>query len=127
MQLSERVRHSAPVIRRFGWTAMDVGHDHQAVDEQPAVGGRDRYRNSQTLVVEVLEELGLPRKISIAAGPETTDRKLPPDSHAPDVVRDAASQAVEARDVGSPVPERLPSHRPIFASAHRMGARETVA
>ena len=52
---------------------------------------RDRHRHGQTFTVEVLEELGLPREISVAPGTETTDREVPVDAHAPHVVGDSAS------------------------------------
>jgi hypothetical protein len=41
-------------------------------------------------MVEVSEELNLPREISVAPSAETTDRELPVDAHAPHVVGDSA-------------------------------------
>jgi hypothetical protein len=60
----------------------------------------------------VLEELGLPREISVAPGTETTDREVPVDAHAPYVVGDSASERFDASDVFTPLAECLPSHRP---------------
>jgi hypothetical protein len=59
-----------------------------------------------------LEELGLPREISVAPGTETTDGQVPVDAHAPHVIGDSASERFDASDVFTPVPECLPSHRP---------------
>src|SRR5262245_19702649 len=44
----------------------------------------------------VLEELGLPREISVAPGTETTDREVPADAHAP-VRRDVLFRRVRDR------------------------------
>jgi hypothetical protein len=87
-----------------------VGHHHQTFGEKPAVRRRDRQRHGQTFTVEVLEELGLPREISVAPGTETTDREAPVDAHAPHVVGDSASERLDASDVVTPLLERLPSH-----------------
>ena len=110
MQLAERVGHATPVGLRLGRSALHVGHHHQTVGEQPAVRRRDRHRHGQTFTVEVLEELGLPREISVAPGTETTDREVPVDAHAPHVVGDSASERFDASDVVTPLPECLPSH-----------------
>src|SRR4029453_9912195 len=80
--------------------------------EQPAVRRRDRHRHGQAFTVEVLEELGLPREISVAPGTETTDREVPVDAHAPHVIGDSASEPFDASEVFTPPPERLPSHWP---------------
>src|SRR5262249_6654237 len=77
-----------------------------------AVHRRDRHRHGQTCMVEVLEECGLPREISVAPGTETTDRQVPVDAHAPHVVGDSASERCDARDVDTPLLECLPSHWP---------------
>ncbi|MEV4665002.1 hypothetical protein AB0J85_24005 [Micromonospora echinofusca] len=58
----------------------------------------DRYRHGQTRTVEVLEEPGLPRKISVAPGAGTTDRQVPVDAYAPHVVGDSASERRQAAD-----------------------------
>src|SRR5262245_25208003 len=56
-----------------------------------AAGGRhDWHRYGQTITVEVLEELDRPREISVAPGTETTDRELPVDARAPQVIGDSA-------------------------------------
>ena len=112
MQLAERVGHATPVGLRLGRSALDVGHHHQTVGEQPAVRRRDRHRHGQTFTVEVLEELGLPREISVAPGTETTDREVPVDAHAPHVVGHSASERFDASDVVTPLLECLPSHWP---------------
>jgi hypothetical protein len=52
-----------------------------------------------------LEELCLPREISVAPGTETTDREVPVDAHAPNVVGDPASERFDASYVFSPLPE----------------------
>src|SRR5262249_29686244 len=62
--------------------------------------------------VEVLQELGLPRQISITPGTETTDREVPVDAHAPHVVGDSTSKRFDASGVFTPLPECLPSHWP---------------
>ena len=80
MQPAERVGHATPVGLRLGRSALHVCHHHQTVREQPAVRRRDRHRHGQTFTVEVLEELGLPREISVAPGTETTDREVPVDA-----------------------------------------------
>jgi hypothetical protein len=77
MQLAERAGHATLVGRRLGRSAIQIGHHHQTVDEQSTVRRRDRHRHGQTFTVEVLEELGLPREISVAPGTETTDREVP--------------------------------------------------
>ena len=109
MQPAERVGHATPVGLRLGRSALHVGHHHQTVGEQPAVRRRDRHRHGQTFTVEVLEELGLPREVSVAPGAETTDREVPVDAHAPHVVGDSANERFDASDVFTPLPERLPS------------------
>src|SRR5262249_20864759 len=96
----------------LGRSALHVGHHHQTVGEQPAVRRRERHRHGQTFTVEVLEELGLPREISVAPGTETTDREVPVDAHAPHVIGDSASERFDASDVFTPPPECLPSHWP---------------
>ena len=110
MQPAERVGHATPVGLRLGRSALHVCHHHQTVHEQPAVRRRDRHRHGQTFTVEVLEELGLPREISVAPGTETTDREVPVDAHAPHVVGDSASEWFDASYVFTPLPECLPSH-----------------
>ena len=62
----------------------------------------------------MLEELGLPREISVAPGTQTTDREPPVDAEAPHVVGDATGERLEASDVLAPPLERLPPHWPIF-------------
>ena len=54
------------------------------------------------LAMEVLQELGLPREISIAPGPETTHREVPSETHAPYVVGYTASEWFDAADVFTP-------------------------
>jgi len=100
-----RVGHATPVGLRLGRSAIQVGHHHQTVGEQPTVRGRDRHRHGQTFTVEVLEELGLPREISVAPGPETTNREVAVDAHAPHVVGDSASERFDASCVFTPLPE----------------------
>ena len=48
--------------------------------------------------VEVLEEVGLPREISVAPDTETTDRDVAVDAHTPDVVGDSACERFDASD-----------------------------
>jgi hypothetical protein len=110
MQQAERVGHATPVGLRLGRSALHVAHHHQTVGEQPAVRRRDRHRYRQTFTVEVFEELGLPREISVAPGTETTDCKVPVDAHAPHVVGDSVSERLDASDVVTPLLECLPSH-----------------
>src|SRR4029453_11616907 len=78
--------------------------------EQPAVPRRDRHRHGQAFTVEGLEELGLPREISVAPGTETADRQVPVDAHAPHVVGDSASEWFDASYVFTPMSESPPSH-----------------
>ena len=110
MQLAERVGHATPVGLSLGRSALHLCHHHQTVREQPGVCGRDRHRHGQTFTVEVLEELRLPREISVAPGTETTDREVPVDAYAPHIVGDSASQRFDASYVFTPLPECLPSH-----------------
>ena len=77
MQLAERVGHATPVGLRLGRSALHVGHHHQTVGEQPAVRRRDRHRHGQTFTVEVLQELGLPREISVAPLPRRPTARCP--------------------------------------------------
>ena len=100
-----------PVALRLGRSALHVGHHHQTVGEQPAVRSRDRHRHGQTFTIKVLEELGLPREISVAPGTQTTDREVPVDAHAPHVVGAAASERLDASDVVTPLLECIPSLR----------------
>jgi len=58
----------------------------------------------------MLEEFGLPCEIGVAPGAETTDREVPVDAHAPNVIGDSASERFDASDVFTPLPECLPSH-----------------
>jgi hypothetical protein len=112
MQLAERAGHATPVGLRPGRSALQVGHHHQPVGEQPAVRRRDRHRHGQTFPVKVLEELGLPREISVTPGAEATDRELPVDAHAPHVVGNSARERFYESDHVTPLPECLPSHWP---------------
>jgi hypothetical protein len=110
MQPAERVGHATPVGLRLGRSTLHVCHHHQAVREQPAVRRRDQHRHGQTFTVEVLEEPGLPREISVAPGTETSDREVPMDERAPHVVGDAANEWFDASYVFTPLSECLPSH-----------------
>jgi hypothetical protein len=92
MQPAERVGHATPVGLPLRRSALYVCHHHQTVREQPAVSCWDWHRHGQTFTVEVLEERGLPREISIAPRTETTNRELPMDAHAPHVVGDSAGE-----------------------------------
>jgi hypothetical protein len=102
MQPTERLGHTTPVGLCLGQLTLHERHHHHTVREQPAVRRRDRYRHGQTLAIEVLEELGLPREISIAPGPETTHREVPSETHAPYVVGYTASEWFDAADVFTP-------------------------
>jgi hypothetical protein len=62
-----------------------------------------------------LEELGLPREISVAPGTETTDREVPVEAHPPQVVGDSASERFDASDVVAPLLEGLPYHWPLLS------------
>jgi hypothetical protein len=115
MQLAERVGHATPVGLGLGRSAFQVGHHDQTVGEPPSVRRRDRHRHGQTFVVEVSEELDLPREIRVAPGAETTDRELPAHAHAPHVVGDSARERLDASDVVTPLLERFPSHGSILA------------
>jgi hypothetical protein len=109
MQFAERAGHATPVGLRLGRSALQVGHHHQTIGEQPAVHCRDRHRHGQTFTVEVLEELGLPREISIAPAAKTTYREVPADAYAPHFVGDSASERLDARAVLTPLPEVPPT------------------
>jgi hypothetical protein len=102
MQPAECVGHATPVGLRLGRSAFHVSHHHETVRKQPSVRRRDRYRHGQTLTVEVLQEPGLPREISVASGPETTHSEVPSDTHAPYVVGYTASEWFDAVDVLTP-------------------------
>ena len=110
MQLAECVGDATPVGFGLGRSALHVGHHHQTVGEVPAVRGRDRHRHRHPFMVEVSQQVGLPREISVAPGTETTDREVPVDAHAPHVVGDSASEWFDASHVFAPLPECLPSH-----------------
>jgi len=113
MQTAERAGDATPVGFGLGRSALHVGHHHQTVGEVPAVRGRDRHWHRHPFTVEVSQQAGLPREISVAALAETTDRWVPVDAHAPDLVdADSASERFDANDVVTPLPECLPSHRP---------------
>ncbi len=88
-----------------------VGHHYQTVGERSAVRSRDRHRHAQSFTIEVLEELSLPREISVAPGTETTDREVSVDAHAPHVVGDSDSERFNASDIATPLLECVPSHR----------------
>src|SRR5690242_4474951 len=104
MQPAERVGYATPVSLRLGRFAVYVCHHHQTVREQPAIRRRDRHRHAETFTVEVLEELGLPREISVAPGTETTDREVSVDAHAPHIIGDPASERFDASYVLAPPP-----------------------
>jgi hypothetical protein len=110
MRQAERVGHATPVGLRLGRSALHICHHHQTTREQPAVRRRDRHWHGQTFAVEVLEEIGFPREISVAPGTETTDCEMTVDAHAPHIVRDSASERFDASYVFTPLPECLPSH-----------------
>jgi hypothetical protein len=111
MQLAERVGDTKPVGLRLRRSALHVGHHHQTFGEQPAVRRRDRHRHRQPFAVEVSQQLGLPREVSVAAGAETTDREMPVDAHAPHLVdANSASERFDTSDVAAPLLECLPSH-----------------
>ena len=57
VHLTECRRHAPPVGLRLGRPALQVGHHHQAVGEQPPVDRRYRHGDGQPRTVEVLEEL----------------------------------------------------------------------
>ena len=97
---------------------------HHTIGEQPTVRRRNRQRHGQTFTVEVLEQPGLPRKISVAAGTQTTDRKMPVDTHAPHVVGDAASERFDASNVVTPLLEYLLSHGHIIAEFRPLPVRK---
>src|SRR5207249_4247941 len=84
------------------------------------VRGRDRHRHRHPFTVEVPQQVGLPREISVAALAETTDREVPVDAHAPHLVdASSASERFAANDVVTPLLECLPSHRlPPIPPAH---------
>src|SRR5204862_4738574 len=119
---AERLGHATPVGLCLGRSALQVGHHHHTIGEQPAVRGRDRHRHGQTFTVEMLEELGLPREIGVAPGAETTDREAPIDAHAPDVVGYPASERFDAGYVFAPLRECLPSHWRDLRWRHLRGA-----
>jgi hypothetical protein len=113
MQLAECVGDATPVGFGLGRSALHVGHQHQTVGEVPAVRSRDRHRHRHPCTVEVSQQVGLPREISVAALAETTDREVPVDAHAPHLVdANSASERFDANDVVTPLLECLTSHRP---------------
>src|SRR5579859_4071983 len=108
MQLAERVGDTTPVGLRLGRSALHIAHHHQTFGEQPAVRSRDRHRHRQPCAVEVSQQLGLPREVSVAAGAETTDRAMPVDAHAPYLVdANSAGERFETSDVVAPLLESL--------------------
>ncbi len=70
---------------------------------------RNAYGNAElSSQVTMPEAAGLPRKISVAPGTETTHREVSVDAHAPHVVGDSASERFDASDVFTPRPKCLP-------------------
>jgi hypothetical protein len=113
MQLSECHGDATPVGFGLGRSALHVGHYHQTVGEVPTVCGRDRLWHRHPFSVQVLQQVGLPREINVAALAETTDREVPVDTHAPHPVdASSASERFAANDVVTPLLECHPSHRP---------------
>jgi hypothetical protein len=68
-------------------------------------------------VVEVVQQLGLPREVGVAAVAEPSDGKVSVDAHTPHLVGDTGPEPVDASDVVTPPIEYLPPHGPIFASS----------
>ena len=79
-----------------------------------AGGRRDWHRHGQAFTVEVLEELGLPREISVAPATGTTDREVPVDAHAPHVVGNSASEWFDASCVSPHCPSAFHPAGDIF-------------
>src|SRR5262249_23170448 len=76
------------------------------------------HRHSFT--VEVSQQLGLPRKVGVAALAEPTDGQVPVDAHAPHLVHaNSASERFKPGDVVTPLIEYPPSHCHIFPKARR--------
>jgi hypothetical protein len=72
---------------------------------------RDWHWHGQTLAVEVLQELGLPREISVTPATEATDREMPVDAHAPHLIdANSASERFNTRNAVAPLLECIPSH-----------------
>jgi hypothetical protein len=71
MPLAECVGDATPVGFGLGRSALRVGHHHQTVGEGPAARGWDRHRHRHPFTVEMPQQAGLPRKISVAALAET--------------------------------------------------------
>src|SRR5690348_1353139 len=105
MQSTELGGHAAPVGLCLGRSALHVRHHYQTVREQPSVRRRDRHWYGQTFSVEVSEEFGLPREISITSLAEASDREESPNAQAPYVVGDPASQRFDASYVVTPLLE----------------------
>jgi hypothetical protein len=64
------------------------------------------------------QQLGLPRKVGVAAPTEPTDGELPVDAHAPHLVdANSARERFDTGDLVTPPIERLPTHGHIFAEA----------
>src|ERR1700722_7973196 len=56
------------------------------------------------------QQVGLPRKVSVAAGAEAGNRELPVDTDAPHLVDASASERFKPSDVVAPLLKRFPSH-----------------
>jgi len=50
----------------------------------------------------MLEQRDLPSEICVASRTEATDRKLPSDPYAPDIIGNAAGEAFDASRIGPP-------------------------
>ena len=59
MQLAKRACHATPVGVSLGWSAFNVFHHDQTVDEQSAVSGRDGHWDGHPSTFEVLESASL--------------------------------------------------------------------
>jgi hypothetical protein len=102
VQLAQRLGSAAPVGLRLGRPALHISHHHQAMCEEPAVRRRHGHWDRKTFSVKILKKLCLPREIGIAPRAETTDRKLAVNAHAPDVVGNAACEALDANRACAP-------------------------
>jgi hypothetical protein len=60
-------------------------------------------------MVKILEELGLPREISVTPGTEASNCKLPIDAYTPHVVGDSSREPLDASDIVTPMLESLPT------------------
>ena len=73
MDLSQRVGDPSPIVFGVRGLAFDIRQHAQTVDEEPAVGGGNERRYGQTVIVQVVNELGFPGQVVVTSCSEPAD------------------------------------------------------